>query len=204
VCPAVAKTSDEEVVAAASKLVERVGAPALSMQAVAEQIGVRAPSLYKRFPDRAALLVAVERRALVDLARALTRASRSTSAAANLASMGRAYRRFGRSRPHLYALLYSGATRGDPAATQARRETAAPALRAFAALVGEDSALSATRVFTAFLHGFISMEIAGEFRLGPGIDEAFERGLRTLIGYDEGRAGRPLGERQEGSRRTDR
>jgi len=180
-CPAIAKTTDEEVVAVARDLVERSGAEALSMQSVAEAIGVRAPSLYKRFPDRAGLLAAVERQALEELARTLNRAARASSPTAKLRAMAHAYRRFARAHPRLYALLYSGATVGDAEGTAARRRAAEPALNAFGVLVGPERALPAARVLTAFLHGFVSMENAGEFRLGPGIDEAFRLGLESVI-----------------------
>ncbi len=62
--PAVAKTSDDDIVRAARRIVERDGTVGLSMQSVANEVGVRAPSLYKRFTDRAALLGAVEASAL--------------------------------------------------------------------------------------------------------------------------------------------
>ncbi len=45
----------------------------------------------------------------------------------------------------------------------------------FAALVGKDDAFAAARVLVPFLHGFISMELAKAFQLGPGLDAAFEQ-----------------------------
>jgi AcrR family transcriptional regulator len=77
---------------------------------LAKAIGVRAASLYKRFPDRAGLLVAVERQALEALADTLSRAMRAVTPAGKLQAMAHAYRRFGRAHPRPYALLYSGAT----------------------------------------------------------------------------------------------
>jgi hypothetical protein len=32
-----------------------------------------------------------------------------------------------------------------------------------------------------FLHGFISMELANGFRLGDGVDAAFETGVSTIL-----------------------
>lgn len=180
-CPAIAKTSDAEVVAAARAIVERDGMAALSMQSVAEAIGVRPPSLYKRFTDRAELLLAVEAQALEQLGAALERSSSKLPFARRPKAMALAYRRFARRHPRLYALLFSGATVGDRGATEARRRAVAPLLEVLSALLGPDRALPAARVLTAFLHGFVTMENVGEFRLGPGVDEAFNLGLTTLL-----------------------
>ena len=58
--PARAKTTEEAILDAASNLLEVGGLDALTMQAVAAEVGVRAPSLYKRVRDRAALVRAVQ------------------------------------------------------------------------------------------------------------------------------------------------
>lgn len=186
--PAIAKTTDDDVMAAARRLIEEAGAEAVSMQAVADAIGVRAPSLYKRFTDRAGLLARVERQVLAELTMLLERAARrSSSPVDRLAAMARAYRRFARANPRLYAMLFSGTLPHDDEGTAARQKAAQPVIEAFAALAGKDDALARARAATAFLHGFVSMEIAGEFRLGPGVNEAFELGLSLVLAATPGR-----------------
>jgi AcrR family transcriptional regulator len=179
--PAIAKTTDEEVVAVTRRLIKRHGADAVSMLSVAQAIGVRAPSLYKRFADRQGLLSAVEQQVLTELGKKMLTASRAPTPTEQLNAMALAYRRFARAHPRLYALLYSGATLGDAAGTTARAQAIKPMLDAFEALVGAERALPSARVFTAFLHGFVSMENAHEFRMGPGVDDAFNLGLQAVI-----------------------
>lgn len=53
-------------------------------------------------------------------------------------------------------------------------------LRVAADLVGEDDALEAARLVTAWATGFLTMELSGAFRLGGDLDEAFEYGLARL------------------------
>jgi AcrR family transcriptional regulator len=49
----------EEVVVAARRLLEQEGAGALTMRRLAEQLGIKAPSLYKHLPDKTALEAAI-------------------------------------------------------------------------------------------------------------------------------------------------
>ena len=48
-------------------------------------------------------------------------------------------------------------------------------------IVGPDRALTALRTLTAFLHGWISVEAAGLFRLDGDIDRDFEAALATIL-----------------------
>jgi hypothetical protein len=64
---------------------------------------------------------------------------------------------------------------------RARAASVALATPHLVVLVGEPDALRAARVLTPFLHGFVSMELSGAFRLGDGLDEAFEYGVSTIL-----------------------
>jgi AcrR family transcriptional regulator len=178
--PAVAKTSEAELVRAARQIVEKAGPSALSMQLVADAVGIRAPSLYKRFADRDALLDAVALDAIGDLAAALGRAAEGKTPRAALVAMGNTYRTFAKRRPGIYALLFAE-RREAAAVVAARADAVRPVLAALAALVPEAEALPAARMLTAFLHGFVSMEISGAFKLGGGVPEAFAFGLEKIV-----------------------
>jgi hypothetical protein len=47
-------------------------------------------------------------------------------------------------------------------------------------LAGEEEALEAARLVTAWATGFIGMELSGAFRLGGDVDRAFEYGLAHI------------------------
>ncbi len=96
--------------------------------------------------------------------------------------MGRAYRHFAKGHPRLYEMIFSRSAPRGADADHARAAAAQPVVDCVAQLVGEKRALSSARVLTAFVHGFVSMENAGAFRLGEGVDDAFELGLSMLLG----------------------
>jgi hypothetical protein len=48
-------------------------------------------------------------------------------------------------------------------------------------LVGRERAIDAARTLTAFAHGFVSMELAGAFRLGGDVDEAYRFAIESIV-----------------------
>jgi AcrR family transcriptional regulator len=189
--PSPAKTTDAAIVAAARKLVEMHGRRGFSMKDLARLVGVRAPSLYGRFKHRSELIGAVELQVWSELAGALAAAPRSSNPVVTLARQAAAYRRFAKQNPLGYTLIYDLEAERTDAGRAARAAALAVSMPAFVALVGKDQAFAAARVLTPFLHGFVSMELAGAFRLGPDLDRAFTRGVGTILaGLASDRLGR--------------
>ncbi|GAT70166.1 tetR family transcriptional regulator [Planomonospora sphaerica] len=56
-----------QIVSAARELLEEEGRDALTMRALADRLGIRAPSLYKHFPDKAAVEAALIERGLMEI-----------------------------------------------------------------------------------------------------------------------------------------
>jgi AcrR family transcriptional regulator len=167
--PTPEKTSIRRIVLAGCELLEAGGQQGLTMQRVAERVGVQAPSLYKHVRDRAALLTAVADAGIDDLATRLEQTDGS------LEELIREYRRFAQDRPEGFRLLLSSHASADALA-----HAAAPMLRATRAITGDREALQAARLVTAWATGFIEMELSDAFRLGGDVDEAFAYGLTRL------------------------
>ena len=187
--PARARTSSAEIVDAGRELLEMGGLEAVTMGAVAERVNVRAPSLYKRLPNRAALIAAIGDAAVDDLSRCLARVADGSDPAEALRRMTAAVRTFAHENPRAYELVFMSQpdeSRPAPARTAA---ASAPVVAAAERLVGPDGALAAARLVTAFTHGFISMELNGIFRLGGDLDDSFRQGIELIVGALVGRGG---------------
>lgn len=178
-CPAHPRTSDAALVAAARRLLARDGPAGVTMNAVGAEVGIRGPSLYKRFADRDALLRAVEGEALADLTMDLKAVAHGPPRDM-LTRMAVVYRDFAHAAPPVYALLFAPVV-WDEARVASRAAAAAPLLAVTSRLVGPDSALPAARLLTAFLHGWVSMELAGAFRLGGDVEAAFAYALSAVL-----------------------
>lgn len=168
--PAPDRTSLDAIVGAARELLELGGPVRVTMQAVAERVGVRAPSLYKRVRDRDALLRLVAESGVDDLG------GRLAASDGSLPALARAYRAFAHANPEAFRLMYS-----ISGSDEALRRASEPVLRGARAAVGEARALDEARLLTAWATGFVNMELSGAFRLGGDVDEAFEYGLARLV-----------------------
>ena len=167
---------------AARELLEAGGLPAVTMGAVAERVGVRGPSLYKRFSSRDALLAAMAEDAFADQERLFSAAVRGDDPAADMRRVADAYRTYAHRHPAAYSLLFAATSPEARPAVSAGARAAAPVLALTERLVGPERALEAARLLTAFAHGFVSMELSGAFRLGGDVEAAYRYGVATLIG----------------------
>jgi AcrR family transcriptional regulator len=179
--PAPARTTDAAIVAAARDLLAAGGPEAVTMQAVAARVGVRAPSLYKHVASRAVLLQAVAEAVVGEIGAVLEAAAGTGDPAADVRSMALAFRAWAHGAPNLYGTLFGSLPAEGRPSTELAALAVAPLLGAAARLVGEVRALDAARLLTAYVHGFTSMELAEGFGLGGDVDAAFRWGIDTLV-----------------------
>ncbi|MFN8517926.1 MAG: WHG domain-containing protein [Chloroflexota bacterium] len=179
--PAPARTSIDAIVHAGQRILEAEGIDGLTMRRVAVEVGVRAPSLYKHVRDRDHLVRLVATAVLADLTQALAASIRGVSPGDDLAALAAAYRAFGHARPGAFALLLARVPQDQRVDAEVNRRAAEPVLRVAAALAGPGDALAAARLLTAWASGFVSMELAGAFRLGGDPDAAFHFGVERLV-----------------------
>jgi AcrR family transcriptional regulator len=177
--PAPAQTSTAAIVAAGRHLLESRGADALTMREVADAVGVRAPSLYKHVRGRSDLFRLILDDVTDELTAALDAAAASGEPVADLRAMAAAYRRFAHTNPVVYTL--TNAPQAAPGATARSVRASATLLRVVTELAGPQQALPAARTIVAWANGFITMELAGAFRLGGDVEQAWSFGLDRIL-----------------------
>jgi AcrR family transcriptional regulator len=101
-----------DILAGATELLEQTGSEeAVTLRAVARQVGISAPSIYSHFPDREAIVDAIVDGAFSDFNEAIKAASDAADVAgqgplARLRAGCAAYLRFAVERPNRYKLLF--------------------------------------------------------------------------------------------------
>ncbi|WP_097257488.1 TetR/AcrR family transcriptional regulator [Streptomyces sp. Ag109_G2-15] len=161
-----------EIVAAARALLEESGAAALTMRTLADRLGIKAPSLYKHFPDKHAVEVELTGQMLAESAEALEAAEARTPG--SLEALAEAYRTYALAHPHLYCLATEQPLPRAELPAGLEDRAALPLLRACA---GD---LDLARAIWAFAHGMVILEIHGRFPADADLDAAWKRGLKAL------------------------
>ena len=97
---------DEILEAADQLLVETASEDAVSIRAVADAVGVTPPSIYRHFPDKTSLLVAVCLRSFDSFAEVMRGARNPDDPLAGLRALARAYVRYGLEHPEHYRIMF--------------------------------------------------------------------------------------------------
>ncbi len=161
-----------EIVAAAREILEAEGPSALTMRAIAERIGIRAPSLYKHFPDKAALEVALVAVGLAETAEIFDEAIRN--AGDPVGALARAYRAWALGHPHLYRLMNDQPLPRERLPEGLEARAAQPLIGA----TGGDLAMA--RATWGLAHGLTSLELASRFPAGADVDAAWAAGTAAI------------------------
>ena len=169
------------VVEAAAAVADDVGFDHVTLAAVADHFGVALPSLYKHIGGIEALRRELRIRGLKELAGALADAAVGKAAGAALTAMAHAYRSYAQAHPGVYAATAMAPAPGDVEHTQAA--TAVQRV-VFAVLEGYGLAggalVDAMRMLHAALHGFVTLEDGGSFKMARDVDASFARLVAAL------------------------
>ncbi len=89
--------------------------------------------------------------------------------------------------------MFSPPSADAGASPESITRSASAVLVVTAELAGPDDALNAARTVTAWTTGFIGMELAGGFRLGGDVDQAYEYGIARIAAALDRRGRAPRG-----------
>ncbi len=142
---------------------------------------MRPPSLYKHVDSLDAVHRALALRGLADAQRRLQEATVGKARDDALFALAHAYWRFARERPGLYAASLRAAKPGENDIATAGERVVGTVLTVLAGYgVKGNDALHATRGLRAIIQGFVSLDVAGGFRLKLNLEESFNRLLAAF------------------------
>jgi AcrR family transcriptional regulator len=153
-------------------------ADSLSLRELARRVGVSAPSVYRHFPDKQALMTALAEEGLRRLGASQHQAAEAVGGGkAGFAATGRAYVRFALANPALYRLIFTSPLIAAYRASAADRPEAFDFLLANAgAAVGADPESQAARIAAveawALVHGLAMLMLDGQIPADEALIDA--------------------------------
>src|SRR5215217_9020858 len=159
------------ILSAAREILDGEGSDGLTMRRLADAVGIRAPSLYKHFPDKAAVEIALIEDGFEEIADRFETAL--TNGEDSLVELATAYRAFARAHPHLYRLMTAGPLPRERLRPGVEARAAAPIVQA----VGDPDR---ARAVWAFAHGMVILELDGRFPADANLEAAWAAGLAAF------------------------
>jgi len=157
------KLSREAIVNAALTFLDREGWDALTINALAIQLGTKGPSLYNHVDSLDDLRRTVRMRVIDDILGMLNAVGDGRTRDDAVSSMASAYRSYAHHHPGRYSAFTRMPLGGDdPEYTEATRLAAGPVIEVLASygLDGENAFYAALEFWSA-LHGFVLLEMTG-------------------------------------------
>ena len=159
-----AKLSRDSVVNAALTFLDREGWDALTINALATQLGTKGPSLYNHVDSLQDLRRTVRMRVVEDIIDMLNTVGQGRTRDDAVMAMASAYRSYAHHHPGRYSAFTRMPLGGgdDPEFTDATRAAAGPVIAVLASygLDGEDAFYAALEFWSA-MHGFVLLEMTG-------------------------------------------
>ena len=163
----------QDLVHAAFAILDAEGADALTMRRLADDLGMRAPSLYKHVPDKATLEAALIEDVLFDMGDALHAALTRPGRRGVVASVLQAYRTTSLICPNRYRLATSGRLRRDLLPECLEEWAGQP----FFFAAGDPFR---SQAMWSFAHGMVILEIDGRYPEGSDLDRTWKAGAAAF------------------------
>ncbi|MFI5509227.1 TetR/AcrR family transcriptional regulator [Mycobacterium sp. NPDC051804] len=164
-----ARLSRDSIVNAALTFLDREGWDALTINALATQLGTKGPSLYNHVHSLEDLRRTVRMRVVGDIIEMLNTVGQGRTRDDAVTAMASAYRSYAHHHPGRYSAFTRMPLGGDdPEFTEATRAAAAPVISVLGSygLNGENAFYAALEFWSA-MHGFVLLEMTGAMN---GID----------------------------------
>ena len=161
--PRSARLSRDSIVNAALTFLDREGWDALTINALANQLGTKGPSLYNHVHSLDDLRRTVRMRVVGDIIDMLTTVGRGRTPDDAVTVMASAYRSYAHHHPGRYSAFTRMPLGGDdPEFTEATHAAAAPVIAVLSAYgLDNEAAFYAALEFWSAMHGFVLLEMTG-------------------------------------------
>lgn len=171
----------DDVIDQALALIDAEGVEAITLAAIAERLGCRAPSLYTHVDGLDDVLAAAALRCITGFGDHLGEAVMGRAGEDGVRAFAAAWRQWVNSHPGRYALTLRRPMAEHREAYRSAAATATVAASAVLRSLGvDDTGLpDAGRALRATLHGFAQLETEGS--IGPDPDRTFEVVVDTLV-----------------------
>ena len=163
----------DQIITAAGEILEEEGPDGLTMRAIAERLGIRAPSLYKHISDKRELEVALIADAFTQQAEVFAKVMAAGGDTAM--AIATAYREWGLSHRHLYRLMNDQRLPREDLPDGLEDQAISTVLGAF----GDDRDVA--RAAWAFAHGMVMLELADRLPPHADIDRAWRIGIEGIV-----------------------
>ncbi|MFE2856722.1 TetR/AcrR family transcriptional regulator [Streptomyces lavendulae] len=159
------ETVKERLVVSATEMLATRPRESVTVRALAAAAGTSTTAVYSLFDGKDGVIGEVRNRAVAGLFQDLSAVPTSEDPLADLYALAIAYRRWGRTNSHLYAVLFGGVQSFDPSGAVGTGDPIRPLLTAIdralteSVLAGEATLIALS--LWATLHGLVTLELAG-------------------------------------------
>jgi AcrR family transcriptional regulator len=169
------------VVDVAIDVADAQGWESLTLAAIAAELGVSVPSLYKHVDGLAGVRRLVTLRAVGELAEVVMTSVVGRAGSDALSPLCHGYRDYAVRHPGRYAATVVAPAADDEAHQAASDRVLMPVLAVLGGYgIPEGRRVDAARLLRATLHGFVTLELGGGFGLPDDVSASFDSAVRAL------------------------
>ncbi|TGL40882.1 TetR/AcrR family transcriptional regulator [Leptospira perdikensis] len=170
----------EFVLDAAWDLIMEVGFEEFRLSGLAENLGIRTPSLYNHIQDLEDVRREIKRKSLQVLGDKLSLKLKNVNQGnERILDFLNAYRSFAKSHPHVYPLTIESAE-FDPELKPLGDRILSICMEVFRFQTLDEIAVHRIRILRSLLHGFIVLEAVGGFGRKESVEESFKKITESL------------------------
>lgn len=171
------------VIQAAATIADSLGdINRVTLAEVAGHFGIKIPSLYNHVDGLAGLRREIALLGLRELTECLQAAAVGRSGEAALIAIAHTYRQFAKTYPGRYAASLEAPDPEDTELSAAAQKLLLLLVRVLESYhLNETDTVHVLRGFRSALHGFVTLETLGGFKMAVDLDESFERMIQMFL-----------------------